>query len=117
MLGIMIMINDYFHDLSVAVFLCAILILLYFAKRAKEVNSEEAKDVLNGAVKLMERTAWISFVFIILLGIVRAVTYKQYEWNTAVAHGQVAALIIKHVILVSIIVYGLYALVRYRRGS
>jgi hypothetical protein len=51
----------------------------------------------------------------LLFGMVRGWTYREYEWVEAAGRGQVPALIVKHVILVSLVIAGVAVLYRVRR--
>lgn len=110
-MGILIMLNNFLHDLSVAVFFCCMLVLIYLARlTVKHVNQEGAEGVIRTMDRAFRRIMVVSFGFIILLGVVRTITYKDYEWYNAVAHGQVEALVVKHIIFVIIIIGGIYYL-------
>ena len=50
----------------------------------------------------------VSGVFVFIAGIIRAFTYKDFEWNNAVENGQVPALTIKYIILFILFAYGIY---------
>jgi hypothetical protein len=49
----------------------------------------------------------ISFVGIVVFGILRTVAYKSYEWSDAAGQGQILLLAIKHVIFTIIFIIGL----------
>jgi hypothetical protein len=100
MAGLLVMLNNFLHDLAVAVFFCAWMGLLVLAREAQE---QSAVRRLNRAFR---KTAGWSFFFILAFGIVRTVYYREYEWYSAVEHGQVAALAVKHALFVVIIVAG-----------
>jgi hypothetical protein len=48
-----------------------------------------------------------SFAGIIIFGIIRVITYKQYEWNQLAGQSQITLLLVKHVILSLAFVFGL----------
>jgi hypothetical protein len=48
-------------------------------------------------------------------GVPRTLFYRKFEWNTAVEHGQVAAIIVKHVLVFSIVGTGAYLWMRLGR--
>ncbi len=112
------MLNNFLHDLSVAVFFCCLLVLIYLARLSvKYVDQEGAEGVIAKMSRAFRRIMVVSFGFIIILGAVRTITYKDYEWYNAVAHGQVEALIVKHIIFVIIIIVGIYYLWGRRSSS
>ena len=115
-MGILIMMNNFLHDLLVAIFTCAMLAAVYFSFEMKSVQDEPRLFSLLGRMRrrfrlLME---W-SFLFILISGYIRYINFIDFEWATAVSHGQTRALTIKHIILVLLIVWGLIYLRRIRR--
>jgi hypothetical protein len=48
-------------------------------------------------------------------GAIRAWFFMDFEWNPAVGKGQVAALIVKHIVLVILTVVGLTAQIKYTK--
>jgi hypothetical protein len=90
-MAILVMLNSYLHDLATAVF--------------------AVSPVVAGLVRLgLFSLAWTLF-----FGIIRGLTYRQYEWMEAAGRDQVAALVVKHVILVFLVVLGFIALRKVRR--
>lgn len=110
-IGIFVMLNNYFHDLAVAVFFCSVLISWFIGREL------EGEGFAFG-VRLLQRlwlVAKLSLVWILLGGMVRALAYRDYEWMSAAGNGQIPALIIKHLLLASLVVIGLYLQFRLRR--
>lgn len=102
-LGVIIMMNNFFHDLSVALFLCALLALMAILQERTGSLTALHEESLGRLEKLFKKTARWSFFFILAFGAVRTWFYKDFEWHSAVEHGQVAALIVKHVLFVLLI--------------
>lgn len=100
LVGMLVMLNNFLHDLAVAMYFIAWMALVVIAR---EKESSPLKTRLE---KLFFKTGAWSFVFILALGGVRAATYAEYEWYEMVRHGQVAALVVKHIAFVIIIVGG-----------
>ena len=113
MLGIIIMISNYFHDLAVAI-LAASVLATYYIGRFLDDGSFREKIIprLFGHLKIV--TYW-ALAYVLAGGAVRAFFFMDYEWNPAVGKGQVAALIIKHVILVTLTIFGIIIHLRYQR--
>ena len=98
MTGIFVMLNNLFHDLSVAM-LMSIMLLIFWIDREKALTP--------GLYSKLSGLSKICWIVIILGGVIRTIAYRKYEWMEAAGEGQVAALVIKHLILVSAVVLGL----------
>jgi hypothetical protein len=107
LLGVLVKLNNASHDLAVASFFVCILTGLWLWRDL----GMSAGSIIR---RLMTIALW-SFVWIILAGIVRAVTYVDYEWMAAVGNSQVTALMVKHILLVLVSVWGIYGYLRLRR--
>ena len=60
-------------------------------------------------------TIWVAWGWIIIGGIIRTLAYEQYEWMPAAGRGQIAALAVKHILLVSLVVWGSIIQTRLRK--
>jgi hypothetical protein len=106
------MLNNYLHDLATAIFAVSAL-AAYFLLRSSALRDAPAssRPLVEGLVKV----GAFALAWILLGGVVRGMTYRQYEWMEAAGRGQVTALVVKHVILVSLVVTGLVVLYKVRR--
>ena len=113
-MAILVMLNNYLHDLATAIFAVSAL-SAYFLLRSFTMREAPAvlRPVANGLVKV----GVFSLIWILLGGVVRALTYRQYEWMEAAGKDQIPALVVKHVILVSLVITGIVLLYRVRRLS
>ncbi len=105
-LGILIMMNNYFHDVATAMLLAtaASLFVLY---RLQEKHADRSASLLFlDASRWLQRIAVASLVWIIVGGIPRAVYYTRFEWANAAGKGQVPALVAKHVMVLVVLVAG-----------
>jgi hypothetical protein len=106
--AILVMLNNYFHDLAVAFLwassLMAHLVLRYWPGRP----SEELARILN-------RVAWGSLAWVLIGGAIRAYFYKEYEWLPKAGTAQIPALAVKHILLFGLTVWGLVGVVKLRR--
>ena len=106
--ALVIMLNNYFHDLAVA-FLFASTILAHVVLRYWPGRpSEQLATVLS-------RIAWGSLAWVLLGGVVRVIFYKEYEWLPKAGTAQIPALMVKHILLVGLTVWGLIGVVRLNR--
>jgi hypothetical protein len=107
--AILVMLNNYFHDLSTAVFaVSAIAAWLVVKSNAMDEAPAAVRPLAAGLVKV----GMASFAWTLLGGWVRGITYREYEWVDAAGRGQVPVLVLKHVILFSLVVIGI--VVHYR---
>lgn len=106
--AILVMLNNYFHDLAVA-FLWASSLLAHVVVRLWPGRPSRR------VARLLERVAWGSLAWVILGGAVRAWFYREYEWLPKAGTAQIPALAVKHVLLVGLTVWGLVGVLRLRR--
>ena len=113
--AIVILLSNYFHDLAVAMLFSAMLCGWLLERRLSEGG------LLSGPIareihRVSRHVAVGALVWIVLGGIIRTVTYRQFEWSEAAGRGQVTALVVKHVVLVGITLLGLIWLIRGRES-
>jgi uncharacterized membrane protein len=105
--------NNFLHDFSAAGWLFGT-VLLWSILRKTNLNGDRGiviVDILKTVLMLMR----FSFAGIVIFGVLRAIAYKSYEWNAAAGQSQVTLLIVKHVILSLIFVFGLVYYIRAKR--
>lgn len=113
MAGVIVMIANYFHDLAVAVLVTNVL-AIYFVGRHFDQHPLHDRVVAELFTKL-SRVTYVALGYVVAAGAVRAYFFMDFEWNPAVGRGQVAALVVKHVLLVTLTVLGLLVQNRYQR--
>ncbi|GAB4292919.1 MAG: hypothetical protein Kow0090_07040 [Myxococcota bacterium] len=115
MTGVIIMMNNYLHDLAAALLIMGAVIMFLFTRALDADNSSQAfalfLDVYNRLVKLCV----VALVFIVVGGIIRAVTFADYEWQAAIGKGLVAAIIAKHILFFALLAAGVYFWVSLRK--
>ena len=108
--AIVVMLNNYFHDLAVA-FLFASSLMAHLVLR-----HWPGPDPPSAALaRTLQRIAWGSLAWVVLGGAVRAWYYKEYEWMPRAGTAQIPALGVKHLLLFGITAWGLIGVVRLRR--
>ena len=107
--ALLVMMNNYFHDLAVG-FLFASSVMAHAALR----RWPEAPAAF---VALLRRVAWGSLAWVIVGGAVRAWFYREYEWLPRAGTAQVPALMVKHVLMFGLTVWGLIGVVRLGRSQ
>ena len=114
-MAILVMFSNYLHDLATAIFAVSA-ITAYLLRRSLAMQAAPA--CLEPVVRGVVRTGYAALAWTLAFGFVRGLTYRKYEWAEAAGRDQVAALVVKHVILVALVLAGcvfLYRLHRMRR--
>lgn len=107
MIGILVMMNNYFHDLAAGiVFVCGVF-MFTSVKKAEDSGSREVKEFFLSTYPVLVHILGGSIIFMLFAGTIRTFTYKDFEWANAVGIGQVYAILVKHIILGGIFFYGI----------
>jgi hypothetical protein len=103
--GVLIVINNYLHDVATAILLSSAVILYVLDRQTKGGGGGERR-ALARAYRTLTRFAWGALAWIIVGGIPRTIFFPTYEFIPATVKGIVLDLIIKHVLLVSGVIAG-----------
>jgi hypothetical protein len=114
MVGTLIIINNYLHDVATAVLLSSAVILYVLGRQAKHGGDGE-RIAFARAYRTLTRFAWGALAWIIVGGIPRTIFFPTYEFIPASAKGIVVDLIIKHVLMVAGVIAGAIMWVRMRK--
>lgn len=115
MISILVMMNNYFHDLAAGiVFVCGVAMFVA-VKKAQEMGSREVKEFFLGVYPTLVHIIGGSIIFMLFAGVIRTFTYKDFEWANAVGVGQVYAIMVKHVVLGGIFFYGIVLWIKAHR--
>ena len=114
--SILIMMNNYFHDVATAMLAASgivvwIIVKRYYSSSMDRKTTEYFLKIYRSTTKL----AKFSLVWIILGGIPRTIFYRDFEWTNAVGKSQVPALILKHVMAFAFVGTGFYLWVKINR--
>lgn len=111
-MAIIILLNNFLHDLGAAGWLIGgIILFAILRKHAEEARRHHVtRDIVQALVTVMN----LSLVGIVLFGVVRALAYRTYEWNASAGNGQVTLLLVKHALLTAVFVWGLVQYLRAR---
>ena len=107
-LPVIIMFNNYFHDLATAFLGVSAFMLLAIKKHLLKNKVENNREIYIKAFHYLSKLALISLAWIILGGIPRTIFFKKYEWWDAVVKGVVAALVMQHIIMFAVTGVGIY---------
>jgi len=108
---ILIILNNYLHDVATAVLLSSAVILYVLGRQAKSGGVGE-RQALARAYGTLTKFAWGALAWIIIGGIPRTIFFNWAEFIPAGAHNLIPDLIIKHVLLVSGVIAGAVMWVR-----
>jgi len=104
-MSLLIILNNYLHDVATAVLLSSAVIFYVLGKQAKRGDAGERAAFVNAYGKLT-KFARGALAWIIIGGIPRTIFFKQYEFIPADEKGIVVDLVVKHVLLVSAVIAG-----------
>lgn len=94
---VLIIMNNYFHDVATAMLLSSALILWLLGRKAR-AEGPDAVKWLASAYPVLTRVAQFSIAWIVIGGIPRTIWFQQVEWNLADPSNKYlfAALMVKH---------------------
>ncbi len=116
-LGVAIMMNNYFHDVTTALLIGSAVALYAIAKVQESVNEPAGTLFFLKSYRRLVRLFRFALYWIILGGIPRTIFYTRFEWANAAGKGQVPALMVKHVLMVILVVWGIIAWRRLKRKA
>lgn len=115
-LGVIIMMNNYFHDVATALLLASGVVMVIITRKLGEAREFEVARyflrIYDGVTKL----AKFSLVWILIGGVPRVLTYREFEWANAVGRNQVPALIVKHVLFFIFVSAGAWVWIKLGRS-
>ncbi len=114
--GIALMMNNYLHDVATALLASSAFVLVVLLRRYEAgPRGPDAGRYFLEIADRMAKLARFSLAWIVLGGIPRTIWYADFEWANAAGRGQVAALGVKHVVALVLVVLGVRFWRRLRR--
>ncbi len=110
--GVVIMMNNYFHDVATALLLASGIAIWAMFRKYEDQNSPEVREYFFKIYRSITRLAQFALVWIIVGGIPRTIFYKDFEWANAAGKNQVPALIVKHILAFAFVGTGAYMWLR-----
>lgn len=104
-MSILIIINNYLHDVATAVLLSSAAIIYVLDHQARSGGEGERRALVR-AYGTLTRFAWGALAWIVVGGIPRTIFFPTYEFIPASVKGIVLDLVIKHVLLVTGVIAG-----------
>jgi hypothetical protein len=114
-LGVAIMFNNYAHDVATALLIAGAFTMHSIARVQRVLNNPVATLFFVKTYDMMTGLFRFALWWIILGGIPRTIFYTSFEWANAADKLQVPALAVKHVLLVTAVVWGIIAWRRLKR--
>jgi hypothetical protein len=114
-LGVAVMMNNYFHDVATAM-LAASAFCLYAINRARDaINTPTATVFFLRTYRIMVKFFHFALWWIVIGGVPRTIFYRSFEWNHFADQLQVPALVVKHILMATAVVWGIFAWRRLKR--
>lgn len=113
---ILLTVNRYLHDFAAAMWVSVILILYILDKEAGAKKDVIPLEFMVRVYRKLNVLFWISFFFIFFCGTVRAITYRQFEWDEKMGLSQIWLLLIKHIIFFLMLILGFFFWCKFKRG-
>jgi len=104
-MDMLIIFNNYLHDVATAILLSSAVILFVLGRQA-EAGGPGEKRAFSKAYGTLTRFALGALAWIIIGGIPRTIFFPTYEFIPAEVKGIVLDLVIKHVLLVTGVIAG-----------
>src|SRR6266498_4315423 len=114
-LAIFVMLNNWFHDFTVAMLFCSLICLRIIYRRTQEQPNAVWLPFARDLTTRFNKVTYVCWAMLILLGAIRTLAYRNFEWEEAAGSGQVTALVLKHVLLVSLVLWGTMNQLRLRK--
>jgi hypothetical protein len=108
-LGVAIMMNNYFHDVATALLIASAFALHAVVRIHASMETPEATVFFLKTYYLMVKLFHFALWWVILGGVPRTIFYTSFEWANAADNLQVPALMVKHVLIVTAVVWGIIA--------
>lgn len=113
---VLIIMNNYFHDVATAMLLSSALIVWLLGRKA-EAEGPDARRWFASAFPVLTKVALWSIAWIVIGGIPRTIFFQQVEWNMADPSNKYlfAALMVKHAFMWIAVIAGSLLWVRMRK--
>jgi hypothetical protein len=114
-LPILIMMNNYFHDVATALLVTSAFLMYGVVKIARRYPDEKYKVFFKDIFVYLSKFALGALIWVILGGIPRTIFFKRYEWWDAAEKGIIPALLVKHVLIFTLLALGVIVWFKLRK--
>lgn len=108
-LGVAVMMNNYFHDMATGLLVGSGFALHAILRIQASMNTTQATLFFLKTNRQMVRLFKFALWWVIIGGVPRTIFYTSFEWANAADKLQVPALAVKHVMMFTAVVWGVYA--------
>ncbi|GAM08039.1 hypothetical protein OR1_00309 [Geobacter sp. OR-1] len=108
-LGVAIMMNNYFHDMATGLLVGSGFALHAIMRIQATMNTPEATLFFLKTNSHMKKLFKFALWWVVLGGIPRTIFYTSFEWANAADKLQIPALAVKHVMMFTVVVWGIIA--------
>jgi hypothetical protein len=108
-LGVAVMMNNYFHDVATAMLAASAFCLYAIDQVRTAINTQTATIFFLKTYRIMVKFFHFALWWIIIGGVPRTIFYRSFEWNHFADQLQVPALMVKHILMAALVVWGVYA--------
>jgi len=112
--GVILMMNNYFHDVATALLLASGIAIWIIYKKFGDSEKPDVRDYFLKLYGSMTFLVKFSFAWIILGGIPRTYFYTEFEWSHYAGKSQIPALIVKHILAFLFVGAGAYLWINIR---
>lgn len=104
---ILIIMNNYFHDVATAFLMSGAIVLFVFVRTVETDGRKEVIDFFLNNYDRFIKIVRFSVAWIVIAGVPRILNYMEYEYAPAVGKNLIVAIIIKHVLVFTFITLGI----------
>ena len=108
-LGVAVMMNNYFHDMATGLLVGSGFALHAILRIQASMNTTQATLFFLKTNRCMVKLFKFALWWVIIGGVPRTIFYTSFEWANAADKLQVPALAVKHVMMFTAVVWGIYA--------
>jgi hypothetical protein len=108
-LGVAVMMNNYFHDVATAMLAASAFCLHAVVRVQAGMNTPAATLFFLKTHRIMVKFFRFSVWWIIIGGVPRTIFYASFEWNHFADKQQVPALMVKHILMAVLVIWGVFA--------
>ncbi|RII25042.1 MAG: hypothetical protein CXR31_15440 [Geobacter sp.] len=108
-LGVAIMMNNYLHDMATGLLVGSGFALHAIMRIQASKNTPEATLFFLKTNRQMKKLFKFALWWVVLGGVPRTIFYTSFEWANAADKLQIPALAVKHVMMFTAVVWGIYA--------
>lgn len=108
-LGVAVMMNNYFHDVATALMAASAFAMHAIVRIQSTMNTPLATLFFLKTHRIMVKFFRFSIWWIIIGGVPRTIFYVSFEWNHFADKQQIPALMVKHVLMATAVIWGVFA--------